>query len=158
MRVALLALVAIVVLGGAAGGAYFYFGKSAEASVGGTSEHTEAKEAKKKDKHEPLSFVEMSPLVLPIVDANGVSQVISLVIVLQVASEEQKAEVTSQMPRLKDAYIQDMYGVLNKHVAMKDGVLQVGMVKEKLTSASQRVLGEDVVEDVLLQVVQQRPI
>jgi flagellar FliL protein len=158
MRVALLALVAIVVLGGAAGGAYFYFGRSAEASVGETAEHTEAKEAKKKDKHEPLVFVEMTPLVLPIVDANGVSQVISLVIVLQVASEEQKAEVAAQMPRLKDAYIQDMYGVLNKHVAMKGGVLQVGMVKEKLTSASARVLGDDVVEDVLLQVVQQRPI
>lgn len=158
MKVALLALVAILVLGGGAGGAYFYFGQKAEASVGETGDHTSAKEAKKKSKPEHLAFVEMDPLILPIVDADGVNQLVSLVIVLQVHDEKQKAEVTAQMPRIKDAYIQDMYGVLNKHVAVKDGVIQVSIIKEKLNTASERILGEDVVQDVLLQVVQQRPI
>lgn len=158
MKMAILALVAIVLLGGGAGGAYFYFNQKAEASVGETGEHAEAKDAKKKENYAPLSFVEMDPLVLPIVDANGISQIVSFVIVLQVHDEEQKAEVTAQMFRIKDAYIQDMYGVLNKNVAMKDGVIQVDVIKKKLTSASERVLGENVVQDVLLQVVQQRPI
>ncbi|MFN3827671.1 MAG: flagellar basal body-associated protein FliL [Micavibrio sp.] len=161
MKMAILALVAIVVLGGGAAGAYFYFGKKAEASVGETAEHTEAKEdkhAKKKGKEEHLSFVEMDPLILPIVDAEGVSQLVSLVIVLQVHDDAQKAMVEANMPRIKDAYIQDMYGVLNKHVAVKGGVIQVSIIKEKLNKANVKVLGEDVVQDVLLQVVQQRPI
>lgn len=161
MKMAILALVAIVVLGGGAAGAYFYFGTKAEASVGETADHTEAKDdkhAKKKDKGGHMSYVEMDPLILPIVDADGVSQLVSLVIVLQVHDDEQKAVVESQMPRIKDAYIQDMYGVLNKHVAVKGGVIQVGIIKEKLNIANTKVLGDGVVEDVLLQVVQQRPI
>ncbi len=158
MKVAVLALVAILVLGAGAAGTYFYFGKKAVASVGETGEHAEAKDVKKKEGAGHLQFVEMDPLVLPIVDADGISQMVSLVIVLQVHDEKQKAEVTAQMPRIKDAYIQDMYGVLNKHVAVKDGVIQVSIIKEKLNAATVRVLGEDVVSDVLLQVVQQRPI
>ncbi|QQG35219.1 MAG: flagellar basal body-associated FliL family protein [Micavibrio aeruginosavorus] len=161
MKMAFLALAAVVVLGAGAGGAYFYFGQKAEASVGENAEHAEAREAKdshKKDKGGHAAYVEMDPLILPIVDAEGVSQIVSLVVVLQVHDETQKAEVSSQMPRIKDAYIQDMYGVLNKHAAMKGGVVQVGIIKEKLNTANTRILGDGVVEDVLLQVVQQRPI
>lgn len=158
MKVAILALVAILVLGGGAAGVYFYFGQKAEASIGETGEHVAAKDVKKKEKPEHMAYVEMDPLVLPIVDANGISQMVSLVIVLQVHDDQQKAVVSAQMPRIKDAYIQDMYGVLNQHVAVKDGVIQVSIIKEKLTTATDRVLGEGVVSDVLLQVVQQRPI
>ncbi len=64
--------------------------------------------------------------------------------------------IRKQMPRLIDAYIQDMYGVLNKRAALKGGVVQVGMVKERLNAITKRVLGDDMVEDVLLQVVSQR--
>lgn len=158
MKLAILALVGILVLGAGAGGAYFYFGQKAEASVGKSGGHAAAKEAKKKDAHATMVFVKMDPLVLPIIDADGINQIVSLVIVLQVHDEAQKAEVEGQMPRIKDAYIQDMYGVLNKNVAVKDGVIQVGIIKEKLGVANDRVLGEGVVQDVLLQVVQQRPI
>ena len=51
-----------------------------------------------------------------------------------------------------------MYGMLNKHAALQGGVIQVGMIKDRLTSISHRVMGEDMVNDVLLQVVQQRPL
>lgn len=161
MKIAIMAVIAILVLGGGAGGAYFYFNQKAEASVGETDEHKVAKEEKHDKKGGApahLAFVEMDPLVLPIIDADGISQLVSLVIVLQVHDDKQKAEVTAQIFRIKDAYIQDMYGVLNKHEAVKDGVIQVSLLKERLNAASTRVLGEGVVSDVLLQVVQQRPI
>ena len=38
------------------------------------------------------------------------------------------------------------------------GIIQVGKLKKRLNKVSEKVLGEDVVHDVLLQVVQQRPI
>lgn len=158
MKIAILAIVAILVLGGGAGGAYFYFNQQAEASVGEEGEHVAAKEVKKDSKPAHLAFVEMDPLILPIIDAQGINQLVSLVIVLQVHDEQQKAEVTAQMFRIKDAYIQDMYGSLNKNVAIKDGVLQVDVLKQRLSAANNRVLGDGVVSDVLLQVVQQRPI
>ena len=162
MKLLMMALVGLVLLGGAGAGAYFYFGKSAEASVGAAPDHTEAKEAKKHDDghggKRDQSFVEFDPLILPIVDETGVSQVVSMVVVIEATGSDAAAIITKLQPKLKDAYIQEMYGVLNKQAALKGGVVQVGMIKSRLNAITQRVLGEGVASDVLLQVVQQRPI
>lgn len=153
MRLVIIIALALIMLGGGGAGAYFLFMKPAEASVGETAEHKEAKEEEKK---EPGAFVEMDPLILPIIGARGITQTVSVVIVLEVKDETKVEEVKHMSPRLKDAYIQDMYGVLSKKNSMPNGVLQVGPLKERLHKISQNVLGEDVVNDVLLQVVQQR--
>ncbi|PJB70545.1 MAG: flagellar basal body-associated FliL family protein [Alphaproteobacteria bacterium CG_4_9_14_3_um_filter_47_13] len=162
MKLAFLALLAILILGGGGAGAYFYFQQPAQASVGETEEHTQAKEKSSsthgKEDAEHSLFVELDPLILPIVDNNGVSQIINIVIMIEVTGDKNKDLVQNLQPRLKDAYIQELYGVLNKHAALQGGVLQVGMIKERLGTISNRVLGEGVVNDVLLQVVQQRPI
>jgi flagellar FliL protein len=164
MRMVLIAVVALLMLGGGGAGAYFYFGKQAEASP--TDGGKEVANHDKKDKKKGggghgaggAEFVELDPLVLPIIDGTGVTQVVSLVIALEVEGKEKADEVKKLTPRLKDAYIQDMYGILNKHAAMKGGVVQVGAIKGRLTKITTDVLGEDMVDEVLLQVVQQRPI
>ena len=160
MRLVLIIGVALLILGGGGAGAYFYFMHPAEASVGDTAEHKDASEAGKEHgkEGEAAVFVEMDPLILPIVGARGATQTISLVIVLEVASEKDKETVKNLIPRLKDAYIQNMYGVLSRRNAMPDGMLQIAPLKERLNRISKQVLGEGVVNDVLLQVVQQRPI
>ena len=62
-------------------------------------------------------------------------------------------------PRLTDAYIQDMYGILNKHAALKGGIIQVHMIKQRLNEVTDKVVGDaDIHTEVLIQVVQQRPI
>lgn len=161
MRTILIALVALIVLGGGGAGAYFYFMKSAEAAPT-EGEHDTA--AKKADEHaksghnEHYEFVELDPLILPIIDENGVSQTVSLVVAIEVADAQTASTVEGMAPRLKDAFIQDMYGVLNEHAALKGGVIQVSILKKRLNKISHKVLGDDVVQDVLLQVVQQRPI
>ena len=101
-------------------------------------------------------YVELEPLVLPIVDKTGVSQTVSLVIALEVKGADD--HVRAMAPRLTDAYIQDLYGMLNEHAALKGGVIQVGYIKERLNKISQGVIPDGKINDVLLQVVQQRPI
>lgn len=164
MKMALMALVVLALLAGGAGGAYFYFKNPAVAAVGATEEHQAAKEAPsgghggghgEKGGHE---FVELDPLILPIVDSQGVSQTVTLVVVIEVPGSSEAETVKYMQPRIKDAYIQELYGVLNKHAAMQGGVVQVGMIKERLQKITRRVLGEGVSAEVLLQVVQQRPI
>jgi len=103
-------------------------------------------------------FVELTPFILPIIDPDGASQVVTMVIAVEVNTAEAAAEVKRLSPRLKDAYLQDMYGALNRHAALRGGQIRLGVIKKRLNMASTRVLGEDVVQDVLLQVVQQRPI
>lgn len=164
MRILLCALAAILVLGGAGAGAYYYFsGNSAQAADGAEvgDQHDAHKQTAKKAKggHDAApSFVELDPLILPIVDNNGVSQIVTMVISLEVHDAAAAETVSSLSPRLKDAFIQDMYGVLNRHAALKGGVIQVSKIKERLSVLSGKVVGENMISDVLLQVVQQRPI
>lgn len=159
MKKLIFAVMILLVLGGGAAGAYFYFGKPAEASVGDSDEHKAAKESSGQGYavNKYAEYVELSPLILPIIDNNGVSQVISLVVVIEVGNKRDAETVIHNQPRLKDAYIQELYGVLNKHAALRGGVVQVDRVKEHLKDISNKVMGDDMITDVLLQVVQQRP-
>ncbi len=173
MRKILMLVIVLLVLGGGGGGAYYYFvmmPAAAQAAAEGGEGHEEGGEqAKKEDAHgeegadghgekSHAEFVELDPLILPIVDNDGVSQVVSLVVAIEVADPTSKDKVKAMSPKLKDAYIQDMYGMLNQHAAMKGGIVQVAMIKQRLNEVTNSVLGDDVAQDVLLQVVQQRPI
>lgn len=170
MRKILMLVIVLLVLGGGGGGAYYYFvmmPAAAQAAEGGEGHEAGEDQAKKEGEkaeeggHGEKSqseFVELDPLILPIVDNDGVSQVVSLVVAIEVSSPTSKDKVKAMSPKLKDAYIQDMYGMLNQQAAMKGGVVQVAMIKQRLNEVTNQVLGDDVAQDVLLQVVQQRPI
>lgn len=164
MRLVIIGVVALLLLGGAGVGAYFYFFQPAEASAGDEAEDAHGDGHAKKDDHGDghggggNEFVELDPLILPIVDNQGVNQTVSLVVALEVKNSSDAIKVEKMEPKLKDAYIQDMYGVLNEYAALKGGVIQVSKIKKRLNRITDEIMGEDVVQDVLLQVVQQRPI
>lgn len=167
MKIAIIGVLAILLLGGGAAGAYFFFDKPAEASAGPMDEVAKAEHEAKVDaaagEHDaaavPLEeFVAMDTLVLPIIGDSGITHTVSLVISIEVPDAVTAEEVKRLSPRLKDAYIQDMYGVLSRKSSMNNGVLQVALIKERLNKVSVRILGEGKVNDVLLQVVQQRPL
>ena len=117
-----------------------------------------AESAKKDGDSNAKEYVRLDPLILPVIDNDGIYQVISMVVSLEVSSLAEADKIKAAKPRLADAYIQDMYGVLNAHEALKGGVLQVGLVKERLRRVTNKILGKDVHAEVLLQAVQQRPI
>ena len=156
---------ALLLMGAGGAGGYFYFQQTAVASYG--VEDMDARAAKKAEKEaaksaaekaKNLRFVEMDPIILPIIDKTGVTQVVTLVVSLEVVGEKNAEYVLQLAPRLKDAYIQDMYGVLNRKASMEGGIIKVEKLKERLNRISSRVLGEGKLNDVLLQVVNQRPI
>lgn len=156
---------ACVLVGAGGAGGFFYFKNSAVASFGEVNQQAiadkEAKELSAKEAEEAaknLRFVELTPIILPIMDAQGVSQVVTLIVSLEVTNEENEKFAQALSPRLKDAYIQDMYGVLNRKASMEGGVIKVDQLKERLNRIASQVLGEDKVNGVLLQVVNQRPI
>jgi flagellar FliL protein len=105
-----------------------------------------------------ISFIAMDPIILPIIDRDGVTQTISLVVSLQVGNAADADEVKANLPRLTDAYLSDMYGTLSAKSAMQSGVIKVSMLKARLVKISQAVMGKDKINDVLLQVLQQHPV
>lgn len=160
MKLVLIALGALVILGGGAAGAYFFFAQPAVAGAGQVSEADKAHDKAKKDAANavPPRFVELNPMVLPIIDDYGVTQTVSLVVAIEVDSDVEEAQVKLLAPRLTDAYIQDMYGMLSKTAATEGGVIEVGKLKERLNKVTTGVLGEGAFNDVLLQMVNQRRI
>lgn len=103
-----------------------------------------------------FEYMEMKALTLPIITDQGVTQQVSLVVSLEVPYGK-KAEVEGLSPRLADAYLQDLYGALSRGNAMMvNNVIDIQAVKKRLTNVTYKVLKEDQVHDVLLQVLQQR--
>lgn len=102
-----------------------------------------------------FEYVELKPLVLPIITEKGLTQQVSLLVSLEIPYG--KAEhIKAMAPKLADAYISDLYGALgNGEAMMKGGVVDVTAIKERLTADTTRVLGPDKVHEVLLQVMQQ---
>ena len=112
---------------------------------------------KKTEEDGSFAYVKLNPLLLPIIDEDGVQQVVSMVVSIEVSSDD-AGKVKLYSPRLTDAYIQNMYGMLNRHAALKGGIVQVRMIKDRLNKITDEVLGSDIDTEVLLQLVQQRPI
>ena len=164
MKKLVLAFIALLVMGGGGTGTYFYFKQPAQAAGVKDEVQEEHKSANKgksgghgENAYE-LVYVELDPLILPIIDEYGVSQTVSLVVSLEVATDEDAAYIRQLAPRLNDALLMDMYGILNHHAMVKDGVIQVKILKKRMKHVSTKVLGEDMVSDVLMQVITQRPI
>lgn len=158
-------LLALVLISAGGAGGYLFFQKQAVASLG--EENRAAFERKQnrlkaekmsEEEKKNLRFVQLDPIILPIMDKGGVNQVVTLIVSLEVNSEENAKFAETFSPRLKDAIIQDMYGVLNRQASMEGGVVKVDKLKERLNRISTKVLGENRVNGVLLQVVNQRPI
>lgn len=162
MKKIILIVVALLLLGGGGFAAFTFFGgKSAVASVDpkrAAKDKSESETAQsKKEEDDKVTFVKMDPLTLPVVNKKGVVQIVNISITLEVEDAEKAKEIEKFIPRLKDAYIQDMYGALGSSSALtENGVVEVNTVKKRLNAITQKVLGNDSVRDVLLQAVQQR--
>lgn len=103
-------------------------------------------------------YFQMSPLMIPIIQHGGISQQVSFVISIEVPYGNLN-KVERYQPRLADAFIQDLYGVLGAGYGLVNGsVLNVQAIKQRLYAVTQKVLGDEMATDVLLQVVQQRPL
>lgn len=165
MKIVLVALLGLIMAAGGGVGGYFYFKQSAVASLGPVEMNAMSyKKDKKKaaksaeDLAKELRFVELDPIILPIIDQSGVSQVVTLIVSLEVLGDANADFAKQLAPRLKDAFIQDMYGVLNRKASMEGGVVKVDDLKKRLSRVSTKILGDSKVNGVLLQAVNQRPI
>ncbi|TAL31813.1 MAG: flagellar basal body-associated FliL family protein [Alphaproteobacteria bacterium] len=102
-----------------------------------------------------FEYVELKPLVLPIITERGLTQQVSLLVSLEIPYGKGD-EIRAMAPKLADAYISDLYGALgNNEALLKGGVVDVTAIKERLSADTIKVLGPDKVHEVLLQVMQQ---
>lgn len=100
-------------------------------------------------------YVHIAPMVLPVISDEGVEQLVTLVIDLEVKDFNVADTVHSQMPRVRDALMRALYGGLGKGTLRNGKLVDVAKVKAKIQKAVTDVIG-DGLRDVLIQGVAQR--
>lgn len=102
-------------------------------------------------------YVELEPLLLPVIDDTGITQQVSLIVKLEIEDPAMLTEVTAKTPRIIDAFVSDLYGALSQsNATMENGILRLDRIKSRLRKSANKVMGDEKkINDVLLQVVQQ---
>ncbi|HYE50846.1 MAG TPA: hypothetical protein VEB20_14720 [Azospirillaceae bacterium] len=142
-------VLALMVLIGVGVGGYFFF-----APKPGEGEHAEEQEKKPSG---PPQFVQIDPLILPVIGNKRVEQNVMLIIAVEVPDEEAKDIVRAVTPRLRDAYIRALYGSIGRDQVIEGQIINVSSLEDKLREATEKVLGKELYRDVLIQAVSQRP-
>lgn len=105
----------------------------------------------------PPSFLQIGPIIVPLVGETRVEQNILLVVSLELGDEGTREQVRPLTPRLNDAFLRALYGGIGKGDVVEGQIVNIATIKDKLMKASVEVLGPNVVQDVLIQNVTQRP-
>lgn len=172
MKMIILAVVGVLVLAGGGAGAYFFFfAQPAEASIGETEEHLAAEDTHEKEGAEshaaaddhgegaPLDdgiYSDLGALVIPVIDGRSVTQSLSIAVVLDLHDYKTQDKANATKPRLRSAFLKDIYAVLTQHAATQGGDLEMDVIKERLKVISEDMLGEGKVNDVVIKAFQQR--
>jgi flagellar protein FliL len=151
IKILVLLLVALIFGGGGFGAGWFLFANKGEVHEEKVEEPPPPPPAG------PPVFVNVGPLTVPVLGAERIDQFVTLMVALELTDMATAENVRAQAPRLTDAFLTTIYGAIASGKVMSGGVLDVAQVKSKLGDASTKVLGKGMVRDVLIQVVNQRP-
>ncbi len=148
MKIVVIVLALALAGGGGAAGWFFFLKEEPEEVV--------------EEVVEPLPptapvYVRFNPLQLPLIGDDGIDQVIDITVALEVPDQAAADQVIALAPRLNDAILSDLYGVMHTSRIMRNGVVNVNAIKQRIVTVSQRIMGEDLVHDALVQSVGQRP-
>jgi flagellar protein FliL len=101
-------------------------------------------------------YVQIAPFVVPVIGENGPEEMVSLMITLEVATQEKSDYVRARLPKLNDAFMETLYGALDRGTIKRNGLINVTLMKDKLVKASNKVLGQGYIDDVLVQAMAER--
>lgn len=142
----------ILIIGGLAGllaagggGGYFVFVAGAKAEK---SEKAEEEAPPPPPELPKVTFFKLEPLNVPFSDANKPRRLM-LVVSLELRDDDAKARVEHLLPRLRDAFLQDLYSRPLESKA--GGQTDFDQIKWRLMARSETVLGANVVTGILVQ-------
>ena len=147
MRTIVIAIVALLVLGG--GG---YFGWQQMVASGPDDGGVDDIPPMGSVDGQPV-YLELGPLTAPFVRDGKFAHYVVLIVNLEVGDQDDIDRVRAHMPRLRDAFVVDLHNLAT--VRNPDqGLINMRRVKSMLKKTALRVLGPNVVHDVLVQLAQ----
>ena len=95
-------------------------------------------------------YYTLQPFTVPIVRDGRIARHVSFVVTLETRGVANKDKILEARKRLRDSFLQDLHGVLS--IRRKDGrSFKTSVLKKRLMAVSKRVLGEDIVRDILIE-------
>lgn len=104
---------------------------------------------------EPPRFIDMEPLVIPVLQGDRVATTIQIQIKLEAVGSENENKINKIMPRLSDAFIRELYSFIPR-LLRKEKRLDIAILKKRLQMTADKVTGPGVVKSVLIQSVLDR--
>jgi len=101
-------------------------------------------------------YVHIAPMVLPVISDQGVEQIVTLLIDVEVKDFDTADAMHTHMPKVMDALMRALYGGLGQGTLRNGKLVDVSKIKTKATAALNEVLGEGSIRNVLIQGVGQR--
>lgn len=96
------------------------------------------------------AYINLGSVVAPIFKDNEATGSLIAVVVLEITSASLDEDVRDQMAVVKDALLAELYGA-SEQLATYGVEPNLVEIKQRFLAASERVLGEEVVADILLQ-------
>lgn len=143
--IVILVIVAVLLLGG--GGAVYFFNDALFGSAGGEAQTA----AKLPIKAAPaVEFVDLETLNIAVIHNRRIEKHVVLQVSLEVVSDKARVTVSKALPRIKDAFIKDMYDYYAILPPGQRGV-NVEAIKKRLKRTVDGVMRDGSVKDVLIQ-------
>jgi flagellar protein FliL len=153
MKKLLFILLPLLLLGGGGAGAWFFFLKAPaeddKAAAAAPAEDPHKAEAK-------AVFVDVGEIIVPVYGRDGKDKLMVVRFQLEIGEVMPVDDVRYMLPRLRDAYIGTLSTLAGRGELVEESQRNA-TIKHALKLASDRVLGPDVIKDVLLQRAWQQP-
>ncbi len=95
------------------------------------------------------TFVNVTPIVLPVVVGNRIPRQVGILLTVELAVGHSQSEVRDKERQLTDAFITELYRIYGWRSG-DTRVVSERLIKERLQLAADRVLGKGVVDAILI--------
>jgi flagellar protein FliL len=142
MKLIIIIAVVVVLLLGGGGAAYFFRGEL----FGG--KHAAEKPPIAKSAN--AIFVDLESLAVAVIRNQRIEKQVVLQVSLEVPDEPARVKVSQALPRIKDAFIRDLYDYFALQAPGHEGI-NVEAIKKRLKRTADAVMGKDMIRAVLIQ-------
>jgi flagellar basal body-associated protein FliL len=101
-------------------------------------------------------YVRLQPILLPVINDKGAQQIVTMVIDIQVKDLDIADTIHNQMPRVQDTVLRALYSALSEDSSRNNPMVDIEVIKTRVFNSLDKMLGANVVDDILIQAIAQR--
>jgi hypothetical protein len=99
-------------------------------------------------------YYTMPAFVVPVIKGDDVTRQVTFLVTLETAGSANRQKLLDKRPQLQDGFLRDLYGVIA--VRPDTEVYDATVIKARLRRVGDRVLGEGIIDNILVNVTYDR--